>query len=243
MRVRQALEAVQVLDELVLGVGLEEAHPQAELAGVALDLLLQRGRRSARRRRRRGARPSWSRLTPCMTSTRLRSAHRSDNSRTAAQQLGRADRVAGADAARARRPARRAPPRPCASCRARSPRPPRRRRRPPCASAGRPRVSSSCDVLAQRVLARTGAARRAARGRPPRRGGSGRSRSTVSIAWPTVWPRLSAWRAPPSRSSAATTRSFVRTQPTITSSSIGAPAATRSHSAPPAMSAVLSTSA
>ena len=37
----------------------------------------------------------------------------------------------------------------------------------------------------------------------------------ASIAWPTVWPRFSTWRRPASRSSSATTASFVRRQPRI----------------------------
>ena len=58
-----------------------------------------------------------------------------------------------------------------------------------------------------------------------------------------MWPRLRDWRRPLSRSSLATTASFVRAHASTRSRSSGAPARTRSHRAPPAISAVLITSA
>src|SRR3954467_2288727 len=42
-RVAEALKPVQVLDELALGIGLEEAHVEAEVAREALDAHLELG--------------------------------------------------------------------------------------------------------------------------------------------------------------------------------------------------------
>src|SRR5689334_2727472 len=82
--VREAVEAVEVLDELALGVGLEEAHLEPEVARVALDLLLQAvvgqlavdGRRTA---------AELVEVDPVHDLDAVAGAHRSDNSRTAAR--------------------------------------------------------------------------------------------------------------------------------------------------------------
>ena len=145
-----------------------------------------------------------------MTSTRLRTLTARQLSHSG-HQRARVDRAAGPRRAGRSSRARRAPgPPPRASCRARVAMT-TASGSACCKRGGQAAGGQQVGHLgAQLGWRRRAAARPADRAPPPRRGGRRRSAVTVSIACATVWPRLSTWRRPPSRSSAATIRSLVR---------------------------------
>ena len=189
-----------------------------------------------------------SRLTPCSTSMRLcaidvvtRSSSTAARTLAASTSWPDGDGSPGRSRGRSRRP--RAVALLVAPERARA----RRRSSTAASSAvGRPwRARIASHLLAQRVArseSRSAASRPA---RPPRRGGSARSRVAASIAWPTVWPRLSDGAAPGvALVGGDDRRACARARRRSTSSSVGrrrarSMARTRSHSAPPAISAGL----
>ena len=167
--------AVQLLDELALEVGLEEARLEPELVRELADLALELRATRARRRRSDGRRSSMSRLTPCMTATRLRISSR--------QLLDRGPQVALRDAAARARAARRLDQHEAHAAAAAL---------LVALDGGGHRLAVDGGVELDRQApggqqlarppraaraARRASARPAARGRPPRRGGSARSRS------------------------------------------------------------------